>query len=77
MNLAEQIVEELDLWRINDSDEIKGIIDKVIVNNPKEVNRYKAGEERLFGFFVGSAMKLTNGKANAEMLNKILKERLR
>ncbi len=48
----------------------------MIAKNPKEVERYKAGEEKLVGFFVGQVMKLTKGKANPQMVNELLKKKL-
>ncbi len=51
-------------------------MDDVISKNPKEVVRFKAGEEKLLGFFVGQGMKLTKGKANPQMVNELLKKKL-
>ena len=57
-------------------DEIAKVIDEVIAENPKMVEQYLAGKDKLLGFFVGQAMKLTKGKANPKMLNDILKQKL-
>jgi aspartyl-tRNA(Asn)/glutamyl-tRNA(Gln) amidotransferase subunit B len=73
---AESIVKEKGLVQISDAGEIEKIIDDVIAKNPKEVARYKAGEEKLLGFFVGHVMKLTKGKANPQMVNELLRKRL-
>jgi aspartyl-tRNA(Asn)/glutamyl-tRNA(Gln) amidotransferase subunit B len=74
---AEAIIKEKGLKQISDSREIEKAVDDVIAKNPKEVERYKAGEEKLIGFFVGQVMKLTKGKANPQMVNELLKKKLR
>jgi aspartyl-tRNA(Asn)/glutamyl-tRNA(Gln) amidotransferase subunit B len=61
---AEIIVKEKGLLQISDSGEIEKAVDDVIAKNPKEVGRFRSGEEKLLGFFVGHVMKLTKGKAN-------------
>ncbi len=73
---AESIVKEKGLVQISDAGEIEKIVDDVIAKNPKEVARYRAGEEKLLGFFVGHVMKLTKGKANPQMVNELLREKL-
>ncbi len=73
---AEQIVREQGLVQISDSSEIQKAVDDVIFINPKEAERYRAGEEKLFGFFVGQVMKATKGKANPQMVNDLLKKKL-
>ena len=52
------------------------LIEKVIDDNPEKVKEYKSGKEKLFGFFVGQAMKASNGKANPQLVNSILKKKL-
>ena len=73
---ARQIVDEKGLQQVTDQGEIAKIIDEVIADNPKMVEQYLAGKDKLLGFFVGQAMKLTKGKANPKMLNDILKQKL-
>lgn len=73
---AVQIVEEKGLKQISDEDSINELINQVIANHPSEVQRYKAGEEKLFGFLVGQVMKLAKGKANPHLVNKTLRDRL-
>ncbi len=73
---AEFIVKEKGLVQISDVGEIEKIVDDVIAKNPKEVARYRAGEEKLLGFFVGHVMKLTKGKANPQMVNELLRKKL-
>ena len=74
--MPEVIVKEKGLVQISDAGEIEKTVDDVIAKNPKEVERYKAGEEKLIGFFVGQVMKLTKGKANPQMVNELLKKKL-
>jgi aspartyl-tRNA(Asn)/glutamyl-tRNA(Gln) amidotransferase subunit B len=73
---AEAIVKEKGLVQISDSSEIEKVVDEIIAKSPKEVERFKAGDEKLLGFFVGQAMKATKGKANPQMLNDLLKKKL-
>jgi aspartyl-tRNA(Asn)/glutamyl-tRNA(Gln) amidotransferase subunit B len=72
----EGIVKEKGLLQISDSGEIEKAVDDVIAKNPKETERFKAGEEKLLGFFVGQVMKVTKGKANPQMLNDLLRKKL-
>jgi len=72
----EVIVKEKGLLQISDESAIEKAIDDVIAKHPKEVERFRAGEEKLLGFFVGQVMKTTKGKANPQMLNEMLKKKL-
>ncbi len=71
-----KIVEEKGLKQITDTSAIDGILDKIIADNPANVAEYKAGKEKLIGWFVGQAMKATQGKANPSLLNELLKKKL-
>ena len=71
-----KIVEEKGLKQQSDPKELEKIIDKVISDNPKNVEGYKSGKDKLFGFFVGQVMKQSNGKANPQLVNEILKKKL-
>lgn len=73
---AEEIVEEKGLKQTTDTKEIETIIDKVIAENQKQVEQYKSGNERIFGFFVGQVMKASGGKINPQMANELLKKKL-
>ena len=53
-----------------------GLINYVINENDDKVKEYKAGKEKLFGFFVGQVMKISSGKANPKLINEILKDKL-
>ena len=70
------IVKEKGLKQENDPKAIEELINKVIENNSDKVAEYKSGKDKLFGFFVGQAMKESKGKGNPQLINKILKEKL-
>ena len=72
----QKIVEEKGLKQESDPKALEALIDKVIVDNPDKVKEYKSGKEKLFGFFVGQAMKYSNGLANPQLVNDILKKKL-
>lgn len=61
---------------MTDEGAIAGIIDKVMEANPNQLEQYRSGKDKLFGFFVGQVMKETGGKANPAVVNKLLKEKL-
>ena len=71
-----QIVEEKGLKQITNTDEIEKSLKQVLDENQDKVDEYRSGKEKLFGFFVGQAMKKTQGKANPQMVNEILKKLL-
>jgi aspartyl-tRNA(Asn)/glutamyl-tRNA(Gln) amidotransferase subunit B len=73
---ADAIIEARGLKQISDSGEIEKIIDGIIAANPAQVAEYRSGKEKVFGFFVGQAMKASKGKANPAQLNEILRSKL-
>ena len=73
----DKIIEEKSLKQVTDSSEIEQIINQVLEQNQSQLEKYKSGKEKLFGFFVGQVMKASGGKANPEQVNKLLKERLK
>ncbi len=73
---ARQIVDEKGLVQVRDESEIESAIDKVLADNPAEVEQFRAGKEKLFGFFVGQVMRATKGKANPQLVNEILRKKL-
>jgi aspartyl-tRNA(Asn)/glutamyl-tRNA(Gln) amidotransferase subunit B len=73
---AETVVREQGLVQVSDSGEIERIIDGVVKANPAQHADYKAGKEKLFGFFVGQVMKASKGKANPDLVNQLLKKKL-
>ncbi|MEM5790276.1 MAG: Asp-tRNA(Asn)/Glu-tRNA(Gln) amidotransferase GatCAB subunit B, partial [Syntrophobacteraceae bacterium] len=66
---ARRIVDEKGLVQVRDESEIESAIDKVLADNPAEVAQYRAGKEKLIGFFVGQVMRITKGKANPQLVN--------
>lgn len=73
---ADTIIAAKGLKQISDSSEIEKIVDEIIAQNPGQVAEYRGGKDKVFGFFVGLAMKATKGKANPAQLNDILKRKL-
>ena len=73
---ARLIFKQFRMKRITDDKELKAIIKKVIKDFPGQVQSFKAGKKKLFGFFVGQIMKLTKGQADPIILNRLLKEEL-
>jgi aspartyl-tRNA(Asn)/glutamyl-tRNA(Gln) amidotransferase subunit B len=72
-----RIVQEKGLVQISDTSEIEKAIEKAMQANPKQVEDYRKGKEKLLGYFVGEVMKETKGKANPKLLNELLKEKLK
>lgn len=70
----EEIVKEKGLVQISDENAIKEMVEKVVENNPQSVVDFKAGKDRALGFLVGQIMKETKGKANPQIVNKLLLE---
>jgi len=73
---AADIVESKGLKQISDTGEIESIVDGIIAGNPKQVEQFKGGNEKVVGWFVGQVMKATQGKANPGMVNKVLRDKL-
>ena len=72
----EEIVKEKKLVQITDNNEIEKIVEQVILENTQSVEDYKAGKSNALKYLVGQAMKLSKGKANPQMINKIILEKL-
>lgn len=70
------VVKEQGLEQIGSTEELETIVKTIITDHPKEVAEYRSGKEKLFGFFVGLAMKKTQGKGNPKMLQELLKKHL-
>jgi len=73
---ADAVIAERGLRQITDSGAIERVIDEVMEKNPGQLAEYRAGKDKLFGFFVGQVMKATGGKANPGQLNELLKKKL-
>jgi aspartyl-tRNA(Asn)/glutamyl-tRNA(Gln) amidotransferase subunit B len=73
---VKDIIDEKGLVQISDTSEIEIFINKVLEDNPENVEKYKNGKTKLLGFFIGEVMKATKGKANPGLLNQIVKKKL-
>ena len=73
---ADTIIKKHNLNQMTDLNALRKIIDEVIANNPQQVEQYKSGKDKLWGYFVGQVMKATRGQANPKDINTILKEKL-
>jgi aspartyl-tRNA(Asn)/glutamyl-tRNA(Gln) amidotransferase subunit B len=73
---ADRIIEARGLKQISDAASLEAVVDRILAANPQQVADYRAGKEKLFAYFVGQAMRATQGKANPAQLNEILKRRL-
>ena len=75
-NEVDEIIQSEGLEQVTDDKEIESMIDKVINNNPEQLEQYRSGKDRLFGFFVGQVMQASQGKANPKQVNDILRKKL-
>lgn len=73
---ADSIIAEQGLQQITDSSAIEALIDQAIANSPQQLEQYRNGKDKLFGYFVGQVMKASQGKANPEQVNQLLKSKL-
>ena len=73
----QQIVSEKGLEQVSDSGSIEAAIDQVLAANTKQVEQYRSGNDKVFGFLVGQIMKATQGKANPQKVNEILRRKLK
>jgi len=73
---ADTIIEKKGLRQITDEGAIEKLIDEVLASSPTQVEQYRSGQEKVFGYFVGRVMKASKGKANPQQVNKILKAKL-
>jgi aspartyl-tRNA(Asn)/glutamyl-tRNA(Gln) amidotransferase subunit B len=71
---AEEIVEAMGGAQISDESAIRALIEQVVLASAKQLEQYRAGKTSLFGFFVGQTLKASGGKANPQIVNKLLKE---
>ncbi len=76
LKMPEIIVKEKGLIQISDEAQLKAIAKEILDKSPAQVQQYKSGKNKVFGFFVGQVMKATKGQANPQVVNKILKELL-
>ncbi len=74
---ADQVIAARGLKQITDTGAIEAMIDAIIAANPQQVEQYRAGKEKVFGFFVGQVMKQSQGKANPQQVNALLQDKLK
>lgn len=74
---AKQLVESKGLTQISDSSALESIIDEILAANPKELEQYRNGKTKLLGFFVGQVMKKTSGRADPQLTNQLLAQKLK
>jgi len=74
---VDEIIEKKGLKQMTDTGLIEKIIDEIMANNQGQVEQYRSGKEKVFGFFVGQTMKATQGKANPQQVNELLKKKLK
>ena len=70
------VIKEKGFEQVSDSSVIEKIVDEIIASNDAQVAAYRAGNEKLFGFFVGQVMKASQGKANPKIVNEVLRSKL-
>lgn len=73
---ADVVIEQRGLKQLTDRSAIEAMIDEIIAANPGQVEQYRAGKEKLMGFFVGQVMKASKGRANPQIVNELLREKL-
>jgi aspartyl-tRNA(Asn)/glutamyl-tRNA(Gln) amidotransferase subunit B len=73
---AEQIIKEKGLEQISDEGQLEGLVESLVKGHPDEVKRFRDGDQKLLGFFVGQVMKETKGKANPKLINDLLRKHL-
>ena len=74
---ADSVIESKGLKQVTDSGAIEKIVDEIIANNSAQLEQYRSGKEKVFGFFVGQVMKASQGKANPAQVNQMLKDKLK
>jgi aspartyl-tRNA(Asn)/glutamyl-tRNA(Gln) amidotransferase subunit B len=74
---ADEIIESRGLKQITDTHAIELMVDQVIKNSPQQLEQYRSGKQKVFGYFVGQVMKLSKGKANPKQVNELLTNKLK
>jgi aspartyl-tRNA(Asn)/glutamyl-tRNA(Gln) amidotransferase subunit B len=73
---ADAVIAAKGLKQITDTGALENVIDDVIAANPNQTEQYRGGQEKLLGYFVGQVMKATQGKANPQQVNELLRRKL-
>jgi aspartyl-tRNA(Asn)/glutamyl-tRNA(Gln) amidotransferase subunit B len=71
---ADDIIQQQGLQQISDSSELEGIIQQVLDSSQQQIEQYRGGQQKVFGYFVGQVMKATQGKANPKQVNELLRK---
>lgn len=72
----ETVAVSRDLVQITDTEAIEAAVDEALASNPDAIDRLRAGEEKVIGFLVGQVMKVSQGKADPQMVNRVVRDRL-
>jgi len=73
---VDSLIDQLGLKQMSDSGELEAIIDQILMQNPDQVDQLKSGKDKVLGFFVGQVMKQTQGKANPQQVNEIIRKKI-
>ncbi len=73
---AQELAEKHDLLQSSNTDELRSVVEQILADNPDVVEKFKAGDAKLMQYFIGQGMKLTQGKANPQILSQLIKELL-
>lgn len=76
LEVIDTLIEQKGLKQVSDQSELQALVDAVVADNPDQVEQFRAGKEKVLGFFVGQIMKATQGKANPQQLNELLRKTL-
>ncbi len=74
---VDKVIAEEDLSQLSDGNQLEGLINEAIKNNPKQVEQFQRGKTKVLGYFVGSIMKQTSGKANPKQLNELIVKKIK
>ena len=72
----DDLIESLGLAQMNDAGELEAIVDQILADNPEQVEQLRAGKNKVLGFFVGQVMKQTQGKANPQQVNELIRSKI-
>lgn len=73
---VDAVIEAEGLTQVSDTGELQAIIEQIVADNPAQAEQFRAGKEKVLGFFVGQVMKATQGKANPQVVNQLLRDLL-
>ena len=73
---VDDLISEMNLAQVSDDGELTGIVEQLIADNPGQFEELRNGKDKMLGFFVGQVMKMTQGKANPQQVNEIIRAKL-